>query len=149
MNKRTFLFAMLLAALLPVMSTRSVAQNREMVADIPFNFTVCSQQMPAGKYKVRPVTSATSNILLVRSQDGQFAEITCTHDVQSSKRASEGRLIFNRYGNQYFLTELWFQGEMTGNQVFKSDREEALIKELPPTVKRGRVTVRVTHAKPN
>ena len=149
MNKRTFLFAMLLAALLPVMSTRVVAQNREMVADIPFNFTVGNQQMPAGKYKVRPMTSATTNLLLVRSEDGQFAEITCTRDVQSSKRATEGRLIFNRYGNQYFLTELRFQGEMTGNQVFTSEREEALIRELPPKMKDGRVTVRVTEVKPN
>ena len=149
MNKRTFLFAMLLAALLPAMSTRSVAQTREMVADIPFNFTVCRQQMPAGKYKVRPMTSATSNLLLVRSEDGDFAEITCTRDMQSSKRASEGKLIFNRYGNQYFLTELWFQGEMTGNQVIKSESEEALISGLPPKTKGGRVTVRVTEAKPN
>ena len=148
MNKRTFLFAMLLAALLPVMSIRSVAQNREMVADIPFNFTVCSQQMPAGKYKVRPMTSASSNLLLVRSEDGDFAEITCTRDVQSSKRASEGKLIFNRYGNQYFLTELWFQGEMTGNQVLKSEGEEALIRDLAKA-KRERVTVRVKAAKPN
>ena len=136
MTKRTFVFATLLAALLPVISTRIVAQNREMVADIPFNFTVCSQQLPAGKYKVRPMTSATTNLLLVRSEDGQFAEITCTRDVQSSRKASEGKLIFNRYGNQYFLTELWFQGEMTGNQVSKSEREEALIRELPPKAKR-------------
>lgn len=149
MNKRTFLFAILFAALLPVMSTRIVAQNREMVVDIPFNFTVCTQQMPAGKYKVRPITSATTNLLLVRSEAGHFAEITCTRDVQSSKRASEGKLIFNRYGNQYFLTELWFSGEMTGNEVLKSEREEALIRELPPKMKRGRVTVRVTEAKPN
>ena len=149
MNKRTFLFAITLSVLLPVMATRVVAQNRELVADIPFNFTVCSQQMPAGKYKVRPMTSASTNVLLVRSEDGQFAEITCTHDLRSSKAASEGKLVFNRYGNQHFLTELWFQGEMTGNQVFKSEREEALIRELPPETKRGRVTVTVTEAKPN
>ena len=149
MNKRTFFFAILLAALVPVLSTRGVAQNKEMVADIPFSFTVCNNQMPAGKYTVRPMTSATTNLLLVRSEDGQFAEITCSRDVQSSKQASEGKLIFNRYGNQYFLTELWFQGDMTGNQVFKSETEEALIKQLPPKMKRGRVTVRVTEAKRN
>ena len=149
MTKRTFLFAILIAVLLPATSTRTSAQNREMVADVPFNFTVCTQTMPAGKYKVRPMTSATTNLLLVRSEDGQFAEITCTRDVQGSKRASEGKLIFNRYGNQYFLTELWFSGDLTGNQVLKSEREEALIRELPPKTKRGRVTVRVTEAKPN
>lgn len=149
MNKRTFLFAITLGALLPLISTRAMAQRGELVADIPFNFTVCTQQLPAGKYKVRPVTSATTNLLLVRSEDGHFAEITCTRDLQASTRASAGKLIFNRYGNQYFLSELWFPGEMTGNQVLKSEREEAVIRELSPKTKRGRVTVRVVEAKPN
>jgi hypothetical protein len=144
MIRRTFLFVIMLGALLPV---ATVAQNRELVANIPFAFTVCNRQMPAGKYKVRPMTSATTNLLLVRSDDGQFAEITCTHDVQGSRPSSGGKLIFNRYGNQYFLAELWFAGEMTGNEVFKSDREEAVIREWPKQ-KRGKVTIRVTEAKP-
>ena len=83
MNKRTFFFLITLSALLPVIAARVVAQNKELVADIPFNFTVCKQQMPAGKYRVRPMTSASTNVLLVRSEDGQFAEITCTHDLRS------------------------------------------------------------------
>ena len=149
MKKGIFLIAIALGVLVPVMTKPAMAQSREMIADIPFNFTVCTQQMPAGKYKVRPITSATTNLLLVRSEDGQSAEIACTRDVQSSKRTTDGKLIFNRYGNQYFLTEMWFQGETTGNQVMKSVREEALIRELSPKMKRGKVTVRVTEAKPN
>jgi hypothetical protein len=85
--------------------------------------------------------------LLVRSDDGQFAEITCTHDVRDSRPSSGGKLIFNRYGSQYFLAELWFAGEMTGNGVFKSDREEAVAREWGKQ-KRGKVTIRVTEAKP-
>jgi hypothetical protein len=135
-----------LGALLPV---TVAAQDRQFVADIPFNFTIRSQQLPAGKYKVQPITSATTNLLLVRSDDGQFAEITWTRGVQSSKRASEGKLIFNRYGNQYFLAEFWFAGEMTGNEVLKSDMEEALINEFAPKRERGKVTIRVTETKPN
>ena len=143
MTRRIFLLVIMLGTLLPI---TAAAQNRDLVADIPFNFTVCNRQMPAGKYTVRPITSATANLLLVRSADGQFAEITCTHDVQSSKRAGEGKLIFNRYGNQYFLAELWFAGEMTGNEVSKSDREEAVIRELAPKQKRGKVAIRIKAA---
>jgi len=149
MNRRNLLCVMILGALLPVMATRAVAQNNELVADIPFNFTVCTQQMPAGKYRVRPLTSATTNVLLVHSEDNQSAELACTHDVQSTGPTSGGKLIFNRYGNQYFLSELWFPGETTGHELSKSEREQAIIKELPPKMKRGRVTVKVTESKPN
>jgi hypothetical protein len=149
MTKRTIVLAITLGALLSLLAIRVTAQTRELVADIPFSFTVCNRQMPAGTYTVRSITSSTPNLLLVRSKDNQSAEIACTHDVQGSKRTTDGKLIFNRYGDQYFLSELWFPGEMTGNQVFKTEREEVLIRELLPKGKHGRVTIRVTEAKPN
>jgi hypothetical protein len=149
MNRRTFLFVTMLGALLTLMTIPVMAQNRELIAEIPFDFTVCTQQLPAGKYKVRPMTSATTNLLLVRSEDNRFVEIACTHDIRGSKPVSSGKLIFNRYGSQYFLAELWFPGEMTGHEMYKSDEEEAVIKELAPKLKQEKVTIRVTEAKPN
>lgn len=39
-----------------LLATKIVAQtSQELVANIPFSFTVCQEQLPAGKYKVRPV----------------------------------------------------------------------------------------------
>lgn len=149
MSRRSFLFVGMIGALLALMTIPVKAQNRELIAEIPFNFTVCTRQLPAGKYKVLPMTSATTNLLLVRSEDNRSAEIACTHDIRGNKQVSTGKLIFNRYGNQYFLAELWFPGEITGHEIYKSDREEAVIRELAPKLKRGKVTIRVTGAKPN
>ena len=149
MNRRTFLFVTMLGAMLPLMSMRAMAQSQELIANIPFDFTVYTQQMPAGKYKVVPMTSATTNLLLVRSEDNRTAEIACTHDIKGTQRSSGGKLIFNRYRNQYFLSELWFAGEATGHEMFKSDREEALIQESAPKLKRGRVTIKVSETKPD
>lgn len=149
MNRKTFLFVTIMGAMLSLMTIPAMAQNQEVTANIPFDFTVCTQQMPAGKYKVAPMTSATTNLLLVRSEDGRTAEIACTHDTTGTQRSSGGKLIFNRYGNQYFLSELWFAGDATGREVFKSDQEEALIRESPSKLKRGRVTIRVTETKPD
>ena len=103
----------------------------------------------AGKYKVRPISSASANVLLVRSEDNRAAEIVCTNSVQSTKPVANGKLIFNRYGDQYFLSEMWFPGERIGNQLVKSEREEALLREITPRKKREKVTVRITEAKPN
>ena len=148
---RTFRFLIMLGLLVPfvVFAHASAQKNSELVVNIPFNFTACKEQMPAGKYKVLPITSANPRLLLVRGEDNHSAEIICAHDVQSSKRATSGKLIFNRYGNQYFLSELWFAGDTTGIQVTKSDREEALLRELAPRGKREKVTVKVTEVKPD
>ena len=148
MNKNNFLFAMMLGLFLPLMVTRVAAQTgHEVVADIPFDFTVCAAQMPAGKYKLRPMSSTNPRVLTISGDDKRTAEIFCTHDVQGQKRADNGKLIFNRYGNQYFLSELWFQGEATGNQLVKTDQEEALL-ESKEIRKRGRVIIKVTEVKP-
>jgi len=145
MKRKTFLFMIMLGMLLPLMATAVVAQtSQELVANIPFNFTVCREQMPAGKYKVRPISSANPRALLIASEDNRSVEIVCTRDVQAQKRAGAAKLIFNRYGDQYFLSELWVQGEMTGSQLVKSEQEEALLKGR----KREKVTVKVTEEKP-
>jgi hypothetical protein len=131
-----------------LLATNVVAQtSQEMVANIPFSFTVCREQLPAGKYKVRPVTSANPRIVLVATADNRPIEMICTHDVQSKKPATTGKLIFNRYGNQYFLSELWLQGETTGRQLGKTEAEEALFR-ASETKKREKVTVKVIELKP-
>lgn len=148
---RTFRFLIVLGLFVPfvVIAHASAQKNSELVVNIPFNFTACKEQMPAGKYKVLPITSANPRLLLVHGEDNRSAEIICAQDVQSSKPASGGKLIFNRYGGQYFLSQLWFAGDLTGLQVTKGDREEALLRELAPGKKSEKVTVKVTESKPN
>ena len=146
MSKRIFPLLLMLGMLLPVLTARVAGQaGLELTADIPFKFTVCKKQLPAGKYKVLPMTSANPRILLVRAEDGSSAEIVCTQDLQSSKVATKGRLVFNRYGGEYFLSEMWFAGQTTGNQLVKTEAEETL---LAAGKKREKVTVSVTEAKP-
>jgi hypothetical protein len=44
---------------------------------------------------------------MVRSMD-----LACTQDVRSPKVLTEGKLVFNRYDDQYFLSELPFHLQM-------------------------------------
>ena len=145
MDRTTFWLLVILGLLMPVVvAADAVSQtNHELVANIPFNFTVCKEQMPAGKYKVLPISSTNPRILLLRSEDNRSGEILCTQDIQSSKKTTNGKLIFNRYGDRYFLSELWFQGAKTGSQIVKTDEEQALRK------KREKITIKITELKPN
>lgn len=147
MRIRSFPCLIMLALLLALMAADAGAQTT-LVVDIPFDFTVCRQQLPAGRYRVRPFTSASANAVLVRREDNRAAEIVCTQTVLTPDRPDRGKLIFNRYGDQYFLSEMWFRGEITGNQLLKSETEEGLVKELPRK-KRERVIVKISEEQPN
>ena len=149
MKMRNFICALVLGVLVVLTAMQVAAQDRVLTADIPFEFTVCKEQLPAGKYRIEPFSRAKPGIMIFRSEDNRSVEIVCTNDLQATKLPANGKLIFNRYGNQYFLTEMWFPGERTGSLVTKSEREEALLRELAPPKKREKVTVKVTEAKPN
>jgi hypothetical protein len=148
MQIRNLLCTIMLVLLTPLM-VNSVRAQTTLVADIPFAFTACHEQLPGGKYKVERLSGTNSNLLLVRGEDSRSSEIICTRDVQATRRSGTAKLIFNRYGDQYFLSEIWLAGRIIGNELVKSEREEALIKELPARKKRERVTIRITEAKPN
>ena len=42
---------------------------------------------------------------------------------------SNPRLVFHRYGEQYFLAEIW-NGDFTGRQLMRSSKEKALQRDL-------------------
>lgn len=149
MIRKTLPIAGMLAALFLLTANVAVAQkSHELVADIPFDFSVCGEQLLAGKYIVRPASDANPRVLLVSNYDNRSVIMACAHDVQMPKPTTTGKLIFNRYGNQYFLSEVWLQGEKTGGQLTRTEQEEALLGELKGAKKREKVTVKVTELKP-
>ena len=147
MISKTFPLVIVFGLMLPLMATQVAAQT-ELVADIPFAFSVCHEQLPAGKYHVRRVTSASANMVLIGSEGNRSIDIACTHDVQSQKAATTGKLIFNRYGDQYFLSEIWSPGNKTGNQLPPTEKEKALRLELRGGKKREKVIIKITESKP-
>jgi hypothetical protein len=141
MKLRSFLLILVVGLFLIPSGTEVLGQT-QLMADIPFEFTICQREMAAGKYYVRVGNLGNPRVLVVRSEDNSSVEVVCTRDVQANKRAEMGKMIFNRYGDQYFLSEIWLPGETIGSQLLKSEKEAALIK------KRGKVTIKITEVKP-
>jgi hypothetical protein len=69
---------------------------------VPFDFTVGSNALPTGTYQV---SRASGNAILIESKDGRFHAMTTTH-ADDKESYGGGKLIFARYGNQYFLHEV-------------------------------------------
>lgn len=77
----------------------ALAQEHALRATMPFNFTVGNKALPAGTYTIFKVRD---DLLEIRNQDGKVAIISTAYP-DGDQSISRAVLIFNRYGDQYFL----------------------------------------------
>ena len=102
------------------------AQTGTNVAvNIPFEFIVGRTVLPAGPYTVR-IGDPRSGILRIESADGGPSMWVLTHTACASHSMSESSLVFNRYGNQYFLSKVWTAGTDAGCELRKSAAEREI-----------------------
>ena len=104
----------------------------QVVADIPFAFVVGDKVMTAGQYSVRRITQS-GEALLISETDTKDSIIRLTNLVESNSDNTRARLVFHRYGQNYFLAEVWNGGE-TGRMLLRSRRERAIERELAAIV---------------
>ena len=112
------LIALTLFAGLMVSATQ--AQSIMLKADIPFDFVVGEKRLPSGEYHVKSLNQVTMQI---QSKDARSTAIVLTTGMQAAKISDVGKLIFNRYGDQYFLSRIWVPSSATGRELHKSRLE--------------------------
>jgi hypothetical protein len=74
---------------------------------IPFAFQMGSTQMPAGEYDMHVRLSHTLVQLQDQGSGKQAAGLLLGSALEHGEIQRTGRLIFHRYGNRYFLREVW------------------------------------------
>ncbi len=111
---------------LAVMSSTCVAHAQEtMKVNIPFDFVAGDRSLPAGEYSVN-VTGAMHTLILVDRNVAGTSAILGTNAALAPEPQSQSKLIFNRYGDRYFLSQVWMQGNTRGRQLLKSAREKEI-----------------------
>lgn len=77
----------------------AAAQSQTLKADIPFAFTVGRTFLPAGEYTI---SSPLSGVVHVSNDDRRLAAMVTTFPGDHS-HDSQVKLVFNKYGSEYFL----------------------------------------------
>ena len=135
--KRTFATALLVAASL-MAPTGVLAQNRQQ-ATIPFDFTIGERLLPAGTYVIKPLTPS---VIAVRGWKGNtlFGAMTLVTPT-SEVRKNPYQLVFHKYGDQYFLSEIrGGLGETVGT-IGTSKLEQRIRQERGAIANQGKTLV--------
>jgi hypothetical protein len=98
----------------------------EMEANIPFQFHAGNVRLPAGRYFIRVLDNTDLTVMEISSADGSTSALFEVQSTQASSSPSKSELIFDKYGNRYFLAKLFDEGNPSGSQVLESRYEKKL-----------------------
>ena len=125
--KRHYLVSLFMALVFAAMIYPSPAHAQlvgTMEADIPFQFHAGDAKLPAGKYVIRMLDDSDLTIMEISRPDGSVAALFQVHSAEANSTPRKSELIFNKYGNRYFLNKLFDEGEPSGSQVVESNYEK-------------------------
>ena len=127
--KKVYASISLLFSLYAILAAAPAAAQsaREQTANISFSFNVGDKTFPAGLYRVRQLNPASDRVALeIRSADGRLGKITLTSFVRPGEASEQARLVFTRYGEQYFLAQVWTHAQTEGLALPTSRSERTL-----------------------
>jgi hypothetical protein len=101
---------------------KAIAQDYAVQATIPFNFTVNGSQLPAGNYTLgSDITSP--GVLKIKDRTQRVHVMVLTMPGATEKRKAN-QLVFHKYGNQYFLSEIRSEESAINVQLATSKQEK-------------------------
>ena len=113
---------------LSAVSTRAQAGNSFTVT-VPFEFSVSGKTLPAGEYTVIRV-GVSRDALTMCSKDGKGSASALTKTIETRDIQNQTKIVFRRYGKQYFLSQVWISGRSTGRELFTSKEQLKIEREL-------------------
>ena len=93
---------------------------------VPFDFMAGGVSLPAGQYDVLQVGGP--DLIMLRSNDGRAIAMVQVIPLSTDPQHSTDKLVFNKYGDKYFLSEVWTTKGAHVHQCLKSRTETALAK---------------------
>lgn len=119
--KNNLIVALTLAALSFLTAVTGFAQNK-VKADVPFAFQVGKASLPSGTYIVSEIGDHS---IMIRNTSAVNSALTNYNSADALKTGSP-RMLFHKYGNTYFLAEIWGGSGASAMQLLETDREKEL-----------------------
>ena len=98
-------------------------------ADVPFEFSAGYGALPAGEYTLQRI-GAMNTLLISSGQRG--IEIVMPNTTDWRTDFETPKLVFHRYGNEYFLAEVWSSTDNAVRKLAVHPRERQLARAGVP-----------------
>jgi hypothetical protein len=105
----------------------SATAQRSVKANIPFDFQIGDTTLKAGEYTIKAGASDLPEFLVFHDATGKAKAVVNGSRVETAESAGMRRLLFTRYGDRYFLSQVWMTEEDSGCEVRKNKEERELM----------------------
>jgi len=113
------LFASIVLLSVPLRS--QVGKQFLFRVNIPFAFVAADAHLPAGDYSVFRVMGP--DVLLVESDNNPGSAVLLVRQFATGQRNHVNQLVFNQYGDQRFLVEVWTSSDGLVHTAVKCRQE--------------------------
>jgi hypothetical protein len=73
-------------------------------ATVPFDFTVGQTQMPAGTYEISPLSHSA---IVIRGNKTAKSVLSLFNSEEPKRADNTAKLVFHKYGDRYFLSQVF------------------------------------------
>jgi hypothetical protein len=121
---KTFAKSLLMVMVVALCVVAAQAQSSVLLkGTVPINFMIGDRSLPAGEYTVRAVSH---EVEAWYDQNGRGLFMVSTLPMGKEADLSTYKLVFYRYGDTYFLREVWSGG--ISHEVNAGPREQRIAK---------------------
>lgn len=134
-NIKSFVLSLFFAIIAIFSGNAVFAQSNNSSVEIPFNFHIGNEMVSAGKYDLRRISPNT----FLLSNDSVKILAQTPLMIDDKKSATAEKLVFNRYGNEYFLRQIFTVSNSVGRALYESKSEKITRLRMLDTAKKAKV----------
>jgi len=109
--------------------TSAHAQSTKQIrVNIPFDFVAGEAKLKAGAYTIQ--RRDINQIVFTSEQTKTQRFALAPESIERSRSRAQEKLVFHRYGDIYFLAEVWVGRYTDGNGLYTSSAERHVARQL-------------------
>ncbi|MEP6847932.1 MAG: hypothetical protein ABI999_03685 [Acidobacteriota bacterium] len=110
-------------------ATAQIGNGSAVHVTIDHSFIIRDKSFTAGKYVISNIDDfgGAANILKIQSLDGKASIAFQTIGEELNEPAKETALVFDRPGDEYFLSKILVKGDTEGTEVEKSGAKKTAL----------------------
>ena len=128
------IFGVMMTACLLALMIAAPAQAQlpgaPMRVSIPFEFIVRGKTLPPGEYEITRIDDESIDLLIRNVRDKRDHVVFDTEPAYPGMMPHNSEIVFRRYGDIFFLSEVVTAGEDTARKLIPSRSERQLQRQL-------------------